>query len=196
MPSFIPGTPACPRCRQTDQVQPVPQVVSWSDSIRQHPQAQGSPQALLGRRLAPPPQPVDSGSLAMREILATGFMGVIAILAVGMACVAIRQMTSLGAEAATDPLAAPFATSWRIVFSASILVFILCLLSFGVTVRRYYQRQDAQSESQLARQEQWEKALAKWEQLCYCFRCDGVFLSDGYSHLVPVEYMPTLVYSY
>lgn len=194
MSSFIPGTPACPHCRQIDQVRPVPQVVSWSDSIRQLPQARGSPQALLGRRLAPPPEPAASGTLAMPEVVATGVMGVIAILAVGMACVAIRQMASLGAEAATDPLAAPFATSWRIVFAASLLVFILCLLSFAVTVRRYYQRQYAQRESQLARQDKWEKALAKWEQLCYCFRCDGVFLQGGDSHLVAVEHMPVLVY--
>jgi hypothetical protein len=130
----------------------------------------------------------------MPEVLATGVMGVMAILAVGMACVAIRQMVSLGAEAATDALAAPFATSWRIVFSASLLVFILCLLSFAVTVRRYYQRQDAQRESQLARQDEWEKALMKWEQLWYCFRCDGVFLQGGDSHLVAVEHMPVLVY--
>jgi hypothetical protein len=194
MSSFIPGTPACPRCRQIDQVRPVPQVVSWSNSLRQLPQAQGSPQALLGRRLAPPPEPVASGTLAMPEVLTTGVMGVIAILAVAMALVAIRQMASLGAEAATDPLAAPFATSWRIVFSASLLVFILCLLSFAVTVRRYYRRQNAQRESQLARQDEWEKALTTWEQLCYCFRCDGVFLPGSDSQLVAVEYMPALVY--
>jgi hypothetical protein len=137
---------------------------------------------------------VISGTLAMPEALATGVMAVIAFLAVAMALVATRQMTSLGAEAATDPLAAPFATSWRIVFSASILVFILCLLSFGVTVRRYYRRHDAQSESQLARQEEWEKALATWEQLCYCFRCDGVFLPGPHSQLVAVEYIRALVY--
>jgi hypothetical protein len=193
MSSFIPATPACPHCQQIDQVRPVPQVVSWSDSIRQLPQAQGSPQGLLGLRLAPPPEPVASaGTLATPEILTTGVMAVIAIFAVGMACVSFRQMASLGAEAAADPLAAPFATSWRIVFSASLLVFILCLMSFAVTVRRYYQSQGSQRESHLTRLDEWEKALAKWERLCYCFRCDGVFLPGGDSHLVAVEHMPAL----
>ncbi len=39
----------------------------------------------------------------------------------------------------------------------------------------------------------WEKAISKWQQLYYCYRCDGVFL-PGQNFIVSTQYMMNFLY--
>lgn len=40
----------------------------------------------------------------------------------------------------------------------------------------------------------WEKAIAKWQQLYYCHRCDGVFLPERGARLAPIGSMGAYLY--
>jgi hypothetical protein len=41
----------------------------------------------------------------------------------------------------------------------------------------------------------WRTAHAAWQELSYCWRCDGVFLPEASSSLIPAEQMCTTLFS-
>ena len=102
-------------------------------------------------------------------------MAFIAFPAFGLAFEAFKETRSLMAVTTSDPLTTPLITWWKIVLFASVFVLILCLVGFAVTSQRYYER----LATQRASREEWSGARARWEQLYYCGRCDGVFIPGG-----------------
>jgi hypothetical protein len=186
----LPSTFDCPQCHQVDQVQKISALIGGSTSPEQLDVVPDTSSSPLSQRLAPPQEPQYSGLLTPGELIATIVMAVIAFPAFGIAFEAFRETRSLMAEAANDPFAAPFASMWKIALFAGVVVLVLCLLGFAVTSQRYYQRQAAQRASQ----EEWSKARAKWDQLYYCSRCNGVFIPGGEPHLVAANNVPEFVY--
>jgi hypothetical protein len=186
----LPSTFACPQCQQVDQVHKISASFGGGSSSEELSIVPGAPFSLLAQRLAPPELPQSSGMLTPGEVIATIIMACIAFPAFGLAFEAFRETRSLMADAASGPLAAPLLTWWKIVLFASVFVLVLCLVGFAVTSQRYYQCQAAQR----ANEEEWSKARAKWEQLYYCGRCNGVFIPGGEPHLVGVYQVPEFVY--
>ena len=186
----LPSTFACPQCQQVDQVQKISAVVGGGSSPGELPIVPAAPFSLLAHQFAPPEEPQSSGMLTSGEVVATIIMACIAFPAFGLAFEAFRETRSLMADAASGPLAEPLVAVWKIALFASVVVLVMCLVGFAVTSQRYYQRQAAQRASE----EEWSKARAKWEQLYYCGRCNGVFIPGGEPHLVGVYQVPEFVY--
>jgi hypothetical protein len=184
------STFTCPQCQQVDQVQNVSAIVGGGNAPGELPIVPGASFSLLAERLAPPEVPQMSGMLTPGEIVATIVMALLAFPAFAFALEAFRETRSLMVQAASDPLATYFVTMWKIALFASVVVLVLCLVGFAVTTQRYYQRQAEQRASL----EEWDRARARWEQLYYCFRCNGAFIPGDAPQLVPVQRVPAFVF--
>ena len=173
----------CPNCLWADNVQKVSALVNAGTSFSTYTgygsgvgysshggmaidevvTFSGSNQTALSSLLSPPAQPTYSG-VGCGVIFAT-----LVILLVIV--VLLPQVPSV----------------------VSVVGIPLCVWAL-VAIFRYAKREKANNLAQFNAQVlHWQGAMAKWENLFYCHRCDGVFL-PGQTFFVPTIYMMDYLY--
>ncbi len=167
-----PNPLVCPHCQQIDQVSKVTAVVSGgvSAGVYAAPMRRGGYAALPG---------------------------------------ASQTAQSMRLAAPKEPVFRPSINVWVIVIAS--IVFVILSLSFAnwsidivlitlvcalIVWLIWLSRRDKRRRALfLTHHPQWEQAMAKWNALYYCGRCDGVFLPDGASGFVPIDQMGAFLYS-
>ena len=165
MSQALGGKIACPKCGRVDRVQKVTAVVAAGISTG----IGGTRSVLLSQRLSPPERPDDRG--AWRRLYA---VLVIAATALGLGAVVYPH--AFGALRIGIP--AP------LVFLLPAAVALVWAVVAGARRRAWVRHERAL----------WETAIARWYDLYYCGRDDGVYLPDR-SELVSVELMGALLYA-
>ncbi len=157
--------PSCPNCGLTESVKKV-SVATISSS----------PEDLaIARRIPPPQRP------RYRSPWGIWSRSVVALLIIGLA------LALVAAEENRSRLWATGASSVLLV-TYLLLSLALFLIPLGLLVAgRERERRIRQGELSIQLRA-WERAMAKWEALYYCDRCEGVFFSDR-RRLVPTGEM-------
>lgn len=177
----------CPVCGDASQVQKVSAIVragtsthayegSWAGSVYTfgegggpsvlggYSRVEGGSQTELSRWLSPPAEPTAAFRPSWWAI------GGLVIGALGL-------LVSL-----TDPTAAGDFGFWFVVTAVA-----------GYFVYRAWQRYEQQRQRAAAEHPAWERAMVRWEQLFYCFRCDRVF-TPGDDASAPPHAMMAFLY--
>jgi len=173
----------CPSCLRADNVQKVSAIVNAGTSygtytgygsgvgysshdgmaIDEVVTFSGSSQTALSSLLSPPAQPTYSSSSGWLPLAPFGFGLLLLIL--------LPEVPAI---------------VWAVIIA-------LCVWP-SVALYRYTKRKNALNYAQFNDQMlPWQRAMAKWEDLFYCHRCDGVFL-PGQSFFVPTIYMMDYLY--
>lgn len=165
MSQSLGGTITCPKCGRIDRVQKVTAVMAAGVSTG----IGGTRSVLMSQRLAPPERPVYRspwGGLYVVLMVASLTLGVGALLRPG--------------DFAALRVGVPVSLLFFVPAGAA----IVWELVVGVRRRAHIQRERAH----------WETAIARWYDLYYCGRDDGVYL-PGHSDLVSVELMAALLFA-
>lgn len=210
-PATQPNQFACPQCHYMDQVQKVSSVFgagtassAMSGTVNSvgfgvaggggaafgavtnsfgTASFSGQSQTMLSRHLAPPPQPTYRSPWGVWSVL-----GLIACL-VGLSCTLPYILSGI-AYSTQGPRTANSAAAFGVgglICSAAFLLGAVAIVVGNVSAGR--------SRMQRVRQQMpiWEMAYARWHQLYYCHRCDGVF-APGRTALIPTPYMPSYLF--
>ncbi|HVB60724.1 MAG TPA: hypothetical protein VNE61_05965 [Ktedonobacteraceae bacterium] len=189
----------CPSCHRVDSVQKVSAIVSSGTTygtysgfangagytahgqimVNDYVMVSGSNQTELSRWLAPPQRP-PSASLTEMIFSPQGLVISIVLLLFGLSMgYFVVGMTLL---------------DWQFLFSFSGFVMALIAVSPVLAfLRAWYIARSRRIRAEILLP-QWQIAISRWQQLYYCHRCDGVFLS-GQTFLVPKEQKMSLLYA-
>jgi hypothetical protein len=198
----IDGALACPHCHQLDKVQKVTAVVDAGTSRTDlagpalggaytfggegrlsleaaYTTLSGSQQTTIGRRLLAPPEPPDP-QFQDTSGRAFGFLLCIICLIGFLAAVFMVGLL----EAIGIP---------SIVTLVLVGILLVVLILSWSTVREAARESVRESDEaafnfQKEKKSRWKGAMAKWQQLYYCHRCDGVFL-PGSASIAPSSQM-------
>lgn len=165
MSQVLGGSVACPKCGRIDRVQKVTAVVAAGISTG----LGGTRSVLMSQRLAPPDRPEVRSTFG-----ALYFVLVISATVVGLGAIVNPHVFAALRVGVPVPLlflgTAVLATAWALL----------------ARVRRHARVRWERAH--------WETAIARWYDLYYCGRDDGVYL-PGQSELVSVELMNVLLYA-
>lgn len=145
----------CPKCGLSESVKKV--SVATISSL---------PEDLaIARRIPPPGRPRYSSSWGVWSRSA------VVLLTIGLALALVaaeENRSSLWAAAGTSGLLVAYL----------VLSFALFLIPLGLIVASKERERRIRQRELSIRLRAWERAMAKWEALYYCDRCDGVFFPD------------------
>ena len=177
---------SCPRCNQMDQVRKVTSIVtegvsetrvqganpvSWGGKTYYLPvHRAGSSVTMLAKRLLPPEKPKTLGGRfwgALRWGILLAFLGC-------CGCLGALPLMSMG-DSTTGTLGV-IAGLFFIALGAILSILAIISLASGKT------RQQSDAE-----QRQYQRALAKWNTLYYCYRDDIVFVPGESSFASPEQ---------
>lgn len=194
-----PNNLTCPHCHQIDQVAKVSAVFSGGAAAGAfavsaprggYARVGGVSQTVQSMRLAPPQKPVYKNVWGVGYIIGLFLLTVVLLFSLPNAIISVLDVVSQVVYYNEYNLAN---TIINLVISiglaTGLVIGIVLLLS---NRRKASSRQKAVIPTQHA---QWERAMAKWQQLYYCGRCDGVFIPGGMSGLIPVGSMMAYLYS-
>lgn len=181
----------CPHCGQIDSVRKVSAIVSdgtsssrysgYGDGIGYSSHGMmvmdeiinltGNSQTQLSQLLSPPIKPYERNfDLVWLCLALLGSFGFIVTM-IGLSNITTDVANAIGA-----------------------LIFGLICLGIAALVFTTYLRKSKDEkiwfEGEIPR---WEKAISKWHQLYFCYRCDGIFL-PGEIFIVPSQYMMNFLY--
>ncbi len=182
----------CPQCGQIDSVRKVSAIVSdgtssgtfsgYGDGIGYSAHGMivmdevititGSSQTELSWFLSPPIEPSAKyfGGILLIMIV-SGIMGLLII------CIGFDNI---------------FASQFE--FGIFLLLFGLLCLGIAIWTSNSYTKLNKSEQIRFKKElHAWEKAIHRWQQLYYCYRCDGVYLPN-LNYIVPAQYMIGFLY--
>ena len=189
----------CPNCLRVDNVQKVSAIVAAGTSVGTYAgyadgigyTSQGPVimddyitintrrQTTLSRLLSPPIRPGAGAFFSTPEAgQAIGGLIVMALFGLGIGYVECSMIT-------TDPT---YLTSITGLVLAGITIFC-CAVPVWFILSLCCRSIEAK-----AQMPHWQRAMATWQHLFYCHRCDGIFLS-GQPYLVPTAQMMEFLYA-
>ena len=199
----------CPNCLRADNVQKVSAIVNAGTSFSTYTgygsgvgysshgeividevvTFSGSSQTALSDLLSPPTQPIFQG---------WGCGVIFANMVILLALVILLPLILQSLQNLINPANVGHSLQD---YGQSILAFIglgiiaaSCVWAL-VAIHRYAKRENAIKHAQFSAQMfHWQRAMAKWVDLFYCHRCDGVFL-PGQPFLVPTIDMMDYLYN-
>lgn len=173
----------CPNCHQVDSVQKVTSIVSAGTStehysghigglfhpIDEHVSGSTTTKTELSKRLAGPAKPYYSSAWGCWS------KGLVALLI-------LLGLSSLIAGTAQSGL------------GTGLIIGLLYggIEAIAIFVWKHYTTKSRRANCQVEYL-YWQKTMAKWEQVYYCHRCDGVFV-PGRAELAPVSEMSSFLY--
>lgn len=200
---------SCPKCGKGDAVRKVSAVVNagvssgsysghvWTDEGFDSVSLTGRTQTTTSRLLSPPKEP--SSVTWLGRILTGWGLGFLLFIGGGCLCVLVPSLLLVGpsllAELAAEPVdygaygVAGLATVPFLLIIPLLSVFVQGALPLlvGNRMRRSKQRKYP------IEKERWERAVARWQRLYYCFRDDGVFI-PGETPFMPIDSMQEFLY--
>ncbi|MDW8213177.1 MAG: hypothetical protein RMJ55_06455 [Roseiflexaceae bacterium] len=169
MTADVTSLPACPQCGQNDMVRRV------SDLVREEPDS------TLAQRLAAPRSPQPAAVIGC----ATSFFATMVSISAAIFATGLTELTS----------SAPRTSLLFGVRDTSVFTGIITFLFVFVGVHAMFVWRQARASRYFRRAfAAWHRASERWQQLHYCMRCDGVFLT-GQASLTPVEQVQMLLYA-
>ncbi len=198
----------CPNCLRADNVQKVSAIVSAGTSFSTYTgygsgvgyssdggvaidevvTFSGSSQTALSSLLSPPTQPTYSSSWGGVIFATIVILAVLVIILLLIPTYVLNLINPANAGYSLQDYGQSILALIGLVIIAPLCVWAL------VAIYRYTKRKNALNYAQYMDQmPHWQSAMAKWEDLFYCHRCDGVFL-PGQSFFVPTIDMMDFLY--
>lgn len=190
----------CPNCLRVDNVQKVSAIVAagtsadtyagYADGIGYTPYGpvitddyitiNARRQTALSRLLSPPIRPGGGGFFSNPQFAGQALAGLIVMIIVGLVSGYMEFFMIT-----TDPTS--------ILSFTSLVLAGITIFCFGCPVWFIFRLWSRRIEAK-AQMPHWQRAMAKWQYLYYCHRCDGVFL-PGQPFLMPATHIMEFLYS-